>query len=87
MRIPSISGAHGYRNMVAPHDSKIEPTEVVPVWRYTAGLYPGNPVGLFVVAAVLLIGLIALPEARWFLSGAILLGGIWGCVLWLRHRS
>jgi hypothetical protein len=41
---------------------------------------------LVVAVGVLLIGLFALPEARWFLGGAFLLGCSWGFFLWLRHR-
>jgi hypothetical protein len=64
-----------------------DPTKVVPFGRGGAGLYTDHPVGLVVAVGVLLVGLLALPEARWFLAGAVLLGGIWGTVLWLRHRS
>jgi len=35
---------------------------------------------------ILAIGLIALPEARWFLGSALVLGGLWGLILFLRHR-
>jgi hypothetical protein len=70
----------------APRDSEPNPTEPIPFGRGGAGLYTGHPVGLVVVVGVLLIGLIALPEARWFLASAVLLGGIWGFFLWLRHR-
>jgi hypothetical protein len=28
-----------------------------------------------------------LPEARWFFAGALLVGGICGFFLWLRHRK
>lgn len=33
-----------------------------------------------------MIGLLALPEARWFLAGALVLGGLYGLILFLRHR-
>jgi hypothetical protein len=70
----------------APHDSEPDPTEVIPFGRYGAGLLTGHPVGLIVVVGMLLMGLFGLPEARWFFAGALLLGGIWGFSLWLRHR-
>jgi hypothetical protein len=35
---------------------------------------------------VLLMGLLALPEARWFLAATSVLGCAWGFILWLRHR-
>lgn len=50
------------------------------------GSYTAHPVGLVVVVGVLLMGLFALPEARWFLASTVLLGSICGFVLWLRHR-
>jgi hypothetical protein len=63
-----------------------DPTKVIPFGRGGAGLYTGHPVGLVVVVGVLLVGMLALPEARWFLASAVLLGSIWGYFLWLRHR-
>jgi hypothetical protein len=62
------------------------PIEPIPFGRGAAGSYTAHPVGLVVVVGVLLMGLLALPEARWFLGSAVLLGGIWGFFLWLRHR-
>lgn len=70
----------------ATHSSEPNPTEPIPFGRGGAGLYTGHPVGLVVVVGLLLMGLLALPEARWFLAGAVILGGIWGCFLWLRRR-
>jgi hypothetical protein len=63
-----------------------DPTKVIPFGSGMTGHYTGHPVGLVVVVGVLLMGLWALPEARWFLGSAVLLGGIWGFFLWLRHR-
>ena len=68
------------------HHSEPDPTEVIPFGRYGVGLLTGHPVGLIVVFGLLLLGLEALPEARWFFGGAFLLGGICGFFLWLRHR-
>lgn len=70
----------------ATHSSEPNPTEPIPFGRGGAGLYTGHPVGLVVVIGVLLMGLFALPEARWFLAGALLFGGICGFFLWIRHR-
>lgn len=60
-----------------------DPTEVIPFGRVRT---TGHPVGLVVVVGVLVMGLLALPEARWFLAGASLLGCAWGFFLWLHHR-
>jgi hypothetical protein len=69
-----------------PHNSEPDPTEVTPFGRYGVGLLTGHPVRLLVVFGLLLMGLLGLPGARWFFEGALLLGGIFGFFLWLRHR-
>lgn len=61
-----------------------DPTEVMPT--YGVDLMTAHPVGLVVVFGVLLLGLIELPEARWFFGGALLLGVVSGFLLWIRHR-
>jgi hypothetical protein len=71
---------------VAPQTSDPDPREVIPFGRYGAGLLTAHPVGLVVVLGLLLLGLIGLPEARWFFAGALVLGGTFGLFLWLRHR-
>lgn len=70
----------------APHNSEPDPTEVIPFGRYGVGLLTGHPVGLVVVLGLLLMGLIGIPEARWFFAGALALGGTCGFLLWFRHR-
>ena len=70
----------------AQHDSELDSTEVIPFGRYGAGILTGHPVGLVVVFGLLLMGLFGLPGARWFFAGALLLGGVFGFFLWLRHR-
>lgn len=69
---------------VAPHNSELDPTDVVPFG--LRGL-TDHAVGLVVVIGLLLLGLLGLAEARWFLAGTVLLGGLWGFFLWLRHRQ
>ena len=70
----------------APHNSEPDPIEVIPFGRYGGGFLTGHPVGLVIVLGLLLMGLIGLPEARWFFAGTLLLGSICGFFLWLRHR-
>lgn len=67
-----------------PKRSEPNPTEIMPT--YSADLMTAHPVGLVVVFGVLLLALIALPEARWFLGGVLLLGVTFGSLLWIRHR-
>jgi len=69
-----------------PDNTEPDPTSVVPFGRDGVGLITGHPVGLVVVVGILLMGLVESPEARWFFVGALVLGGLWGFLLWLRHR-
>ena len=62
------------------------PTVVVPFGTKGGGLLTGHPIGLVIVLGLLLMGLIGLPEARLFFVCSICLGGIFGLLLWLRHR-
>ena len=63
-----------------------EPTEVRPYGRYGGGLYTEHPVGLLIIAAVIILILWKVPEARWFFAGSVLLGVIFGLCLWLYRR-
>jgi hypothetical protein len=76
---------YSVRKAVSP-DGEANPTEPIAFGRGMVGSYSAHPAGLFVVFAVLLMALISLPEARWFLGCTVLLGGVWGIFLWLRHR-
>jgi hypothetical protein len=75
------------RNSATVHrDSLPRPIDVVPFGRYGAGTWTAHPIGLLIVASIVLIGFVGVPEARWFLAGAIPLGCLFGLFLWLRHR-
>lgn len=67
-------------------DPDPDPGELIPFGRTGTGLLTSHPVGLVVVFGLLFMGLIGMPEARWFLGGALLFGGAFGFFLWLRHR-
>jgi hypothetical protein len=75
------AGARG-----APHNAEPEPTKVVPFGLYGGGLMTGHPIGLVIVIGLLLMGLIGIPESRWFFGAALVFGGLCGLLLWLRHR-
>ena len=62
------------------------PNEVLPFGRYGGGLLTSHPIGLVIVLGLLLMGLLGLPEYRWFLAASLFLGGLLGFFLWLRHR-
>ena len=61
------------------------PLQVVPFGRYGAGVWTGHPIGLFIVAGLVLIGLIGIPEWRWFFGGSLVLGGLYGYILWRKQ--
>jgi hypothetical protein len=67
-------------------NSELDPTEVRPFGAAGVGLLTGHPVGLVVVAGVIVMVMAQLPEARWFFGGSLVLGAAIGLVLWLRHR-
>jgi hypothetical protein len=70
----------------AQRNAEPAPTLVVPFGVKGGGLLTGHPIGLVIVVGLLLMGLVGLPEARPFFIGSIGLGGIFGLILWLRHR-
>jgi hypothetical protein len=67
-------------------NSDPDPTQVVPFGQYGAGLITAHPVGLAIAIGLLLMGLFGLPGARFFFASALVVGGVWGLLLWLRHR-
>jgi len=60
--------------------------KVVPFGNYGGGLWTSHPIGLFIAVGLLAMGVIGLPEARWFLALAVPAGIICGVSLWFLHR-
>jgi hypothetical protein len=77
---------HGDAREARPHNAEPHPIEVVPFGRYGGGRLTGHPIGLVIVFGIVLIGLIGIPEARLFFAGSLVLGSVFGLLLWLRHR-
>jgi hypothetical protein len=71
---------------VPPHNAEPNANEVLPYGRYGGGLLTGHPIGLVIVLGLLLMGLLGLPEYRLFFAASLVLGGLLGFSLWLRHR-
>ena len=69
-----------------PDNPEIDHDEIRPFGRGGVGNLTGHPVGLLVVAAVVLISFEALPPAGLFIVASLAVGGIFGFILWLRHR-
>ncbi len=72
---------------VETHREEPSPAEIVPFGRYGGGHWTGHPIGLLIVVGLLLMGLIGLPEFRWFFIASLALGGVFGFILWWLHRS
>lgn len=63
-----------------------ESKHLVPFGPYGAGQWTAHPIGLVIVLGLLLMGLLGLPEYRLFFVGSLVLGGLLGFSLWLRHQ-
>lgn len=77
---------HGDAREARPHNAEPHTVEAVPFGRYGGGRLTGHPIGLVIVFGIVLIGLIGIPEARLFFAGSLVLGSVFGLLLWLHHR-
>ena len=74
------------RRKVTSHGDETNPIKVVPFGRYGGGEWTGHPIGLVIVLGFLFMGLVGIPQFRWFFVGALVLGSLCGLLLWLYHR-
>jgi hypothetical protein len=74
-----------FREVAARTNDDRHPVQVVPFGRFGAGQWTGHPIGLFIVAGFVLIGLIGIPEWRWFFGATVIAGSLFGYFLWRRH--
>ena len=77
---------HPLGAVVAPTNQDRHPLQVVPFGRFGAGVWTGHPIELLVVAGFLLIGLVGIPEWRWFFGATVLVGSVVGYLLWRRNQ-
>ena len=75
-----------FREVAARTNEDRHPLQVVPFGRFGAGAWTGHPIELLVVVGFLLIGLIGIPEWRWFFGATVLMGSVVGYVLWRRNQ-
>jgi len=70
----------------ASHNDDLSPAKLRPFGLYGGGHFTGHPIGLLIVLGILVMGLVGVPPARLFFAGSLALGGVFGFLLWLRHR-
>jgi hypothetical protein len=78
---------HPYGEVVPPSHDDRHPAEVVPYGKFGAGVWTGHPAGLIVVIGILLVGLIGIPEWRYFFAATVLLGSVVAYFLVRRQRQ
>jgi hypothetical protein len=61
------------------------PIAVVPSGYYGAGIWTAHPIGLFIVSALILVGVWGIPEARGSFAGVAPLAALCGYLLWRAH--
>jgi len=70
----------------APRADELDAKDVVPFGKYGGGRWTGHPIGLVIALGIIVIGLVGVPEARYFLAGALPLGTLLGLLLWNLHQ-
>ena len=78
---------HPYGQIVPPVNDDRSPWEVTPFGKYGAGVWTGHPAGLIVVIGILIVGLIGIPEWRYFFGASLVLGSVVGYLLLRRHNE
>ena len=76
---------HPFDTVVARTNEDRHPLEVVPYGRFGAGLWTGHPIGLVIVLGMIVVGLVGIPEWRWFFGATVLVGSPVGYFLWRRR--
>jgi len=69
-----------------PRADELHAKDVIPFGKYGAGRWTGHPIGLVIALGIVLIGLIGVPESRYFLAAALPLGALFGFILWKSHQ-
>ena len=77
---------HPLGEVVAHTNEDRPPLQVVPFGRFGPGVWTGHPIELLIVLGMLLIGLIGIPEWRWFFGATVLAGSAMGYLLWRRNN-
>ncbi len=57
---------HPFDQVVAAVNDDRHPMAIVPYGKFGAGLWTSHPIGLVIVIGMLVVGLVGIPEWRWF---------------------
>jgi hypothetical protein len=77
---------HPFDHVVPSTNEDRHPLEVVPYGKFGAGIWTGHPIGFVVVLGILTVGLVGIPEARWFFGATAVVGSLFAYVLWYIHQ-
>lgn len=77
---------HPYGQVVPPTNEDRQSWEVVPYGKLGAGIWTGHPIGFVVVLGILIVGLVGIPEWRYFFAATVLVGSLIGYLLVRHHR-
>jgi hypothetical protein len=76
---------HPYGQVVAPTNEDLQIWEVLPYGKFGAGVWNGNAAGLIVVIGILIVGLVGIPEWRYFFGATVLGGSAVAYILLRKH--
>jgi hypothetical protein len=78
---------HPHGQVVPPSHDDRHTAEVVPYGKFGAGVWTGHPAGLIVVLGIMIVGLIGIPEWRYFFAATVLFGTLVGYFLLRSHHQ
>jgi hypothetical protein len=73
-------------NRQASNSRELTPDDVRPFGRFGVGSLTGHPAGLLVIGGIIWMCFEAIPASRYFIGASLVMGGVFGFILWLRHR-
>ncbi len=77
----------GWTHRPPEGDSAPPLSSVRPYGPYGGGLIADHRAGFIIAAGMLLMGLVGVPGARWFLGGSLALGVLFGFCLRRHHQE
>jgi hypothetical protein len=78
---------HPYGQVVSPTHEDRQTWEVVPYGKLGAGIWTGHPIGVVICIGLIVIGLVGIPEWRWFFGASVLAGSLVAYSLWRLHNQ